>query len=939
MEFRILGPVEVWVAGRQIDAGPPRQRGVLVALAVDAGRPVAMDTVVDRVWGDAQNERMRHTLHVYVGRIRRTLEQAGTGVRLLHRSGGYVLDVDPDRVDAHRFRHLVERARDTRVADPQRVALLREALDLWRGTPLADVPGEWAARVREGWQQQRVDVVLGWTQGELRLGRPEVVIAALTEMISEYPLVESRVAVQMRALHAAGRGAEALETYARTRQRLADQLGADPGAELRGLHQALLRGELDPPPAAQRPVPPPEPEPEPEPESGPTGVPAQLPLDVYGFTGRRSEQARLDAILASAGEQPTAVTIVALSGTAGVGKTALAVHWAHRVRGRFPDGQLYVNLRGFDPAGSAMAPAEAVRGLLDALQAPPQRIPGNLSAQVGLYRSMLVGRRMLILLDNARDADQVRPLLPGAPGCLVLVTSRNQLPGLVAAEGAHPVPLGLLPAEDARQMLTRRMGAERVTAEPPAVDAIIDRCARLPLALAVVAARAATHPGFPLAAVAGELRDARSDLGVFTGSDLATDVRSVFSWSYRTLSTDAARLFRLLGLHPGPDLAAAAAASLAGRSRRQAAEALDELARAHLVSEHVPGRFTFHDLLRAYATELAHDCEAEDERRAAVQRLLDHYLHSAVNANRQLDPSREQLTVAEVTIGAVPEAFSDSEDAMEWFKAEHAVLLGAVRQADGDGFDVHVWQLAWALSTFFDRRGHWHDLIQTHQVALDAVRRRCDLAAEALIHRGLALSYSRLERYDEANAQCRLALDLYRQAGDQVGQAMAYQNLSWVFWRQEAYREALEHARKALPLFRAGNSTVGQATALNAIGWFHTVLGDHEEALASCRDALVLYAKIGNRDGEANTLDSMGYANHQLGNYAEAVGWYHQAADVFRDLGERFGEAQTLGHLGDTQLAMGDVEAARATWQRALATFEDLGHADAVQIREKLQRL
>jgi DNA-binding SARP family transcriptional activator len=947
MDFRILGPVEVWARGTRVEPGPPRQRGVLAALAVDAGRPVSMETVVDRVWGPAQSDRTRHTLHVYVGRIRKMLDDAGGEARLLLRSGGYVLDVDAERVDALRFRRLVDQARDPGLADAPRAEVLRQALDLWRGTPLADVPGEWAERVREGWEQRRTDVVVAWAQAELRLGRPAHVIGTVSELISENPLVEPMVAVYMRALATAGRGAEALETYARTQRLLADQLGADPGADLRGLHQSILRGELDgvspqAAPVSPAAVPPAPPAPPPVPAAR-GATPAQLPLDVYGFTGRASELAHLDALRAGTGEQPTAVVLAVLSGSAGVGKTALAVHWAHRVREHFPDGQLYVNLRGFDPTGAAVAPADAMRGLLDALGA--ERIPTSLEAQTGLYRSLLVGRRVLVVLDNARDAEQVRPLLPGTPGCFVLITSRSQLPGLVAAEGAHPLAVDLLPEEDARQLLTRRMGAARVASDPSAVDAIISGCARLPLALAVVAARAVTNPGFPLASLAGELRrelirgPVGTDLDAFAGGDLATDVRSVFSWSYRTLGSPAARLFRLLGLHAGPDLTVGGAASLIGWPVRATEEMLSELARAHLVAEYLPGRFTFHDLLRAYATELAHSYDEEDARHAAVRRMLDFYLHSAMNANWQLDPSREPVAPIAMSDGARHDIFATLEEAMAWFEAEHAALIAAVRQAEAAGLDAHVWQLAWAVSTYNDRLGHWVDQITIMRMALDATRRLDDRNATAIAHRGLALVYSRLARYDEADTHCKRALEIYRELDDKLGQALGYQNLCWVAGLQRRNREALGYAQRALPLFRELNHTLGHASTLNDMGWFHSMLGNYDEALVACREALALFEKLNLHSAQANTWDTVGFAYHKKGSYSDAIASYEYALELFHELGHRYGHAETLGHLGDTYAAMGSPDLARDVYQRSLATLEELNHADADQIRAKLNAL
>ena len=535
MEFRLLGEVQLRSGGRLLDVGTPRQQAVLAVLAVDAGRPVPTETLVDRVWSDAPPTEARNVLYSHMSRIRRLLKDLGVGVS--YRKAGYVLDVDPDTVDVHRFGRLVDSA--GRATDVDRAAILAEALGLWRGMPLAGITGEWADQVRNTWHRRRLDAAVRWAETEVTLSRPAPVIDRVPDLVAEYPLSEPLEAVLIRALHTAGRDAEALDRYAAVRQRLADELGTDPGPELRALHTTLLRGNQPPT------------------RDSPLATPAQLAPDVPGFVDREEHLRRLDGV---AGSDYRVVTV---SGTAGVGKTALVTHWAHQTTARFPDGQLYVNLRGFEPTGTPVTPPEAIRSMLDAFDVPAKRIPVGFDAQVGLYRSVLANRRVLVVLDNARDAEQVRPLLPGSAGSLVLVTSRNTLTGLVAA-GAQPISLDLFESKVARDLLAVRIGAKRVATESVAVDGIVDACARLPLALAVVAARAATHPGFTLTALARELSDARGSLDEFSSEDPATDPRAVFSWSYLQLSDPAARLFRLLGLHPGPDISTRAAASLAG---------------------------------------------------------------------------------------------------------------------------------------------------------------------------------------------------------------------------------------------------------------------------------------------------------------------------------------------------------------------------------------
>jgi tetratricopeptide (TPR) repeat protein/transcriptional regulator with XRE-family HTH domain len=664
-------------------------------------------------------------------------------------------------------------------------------------------------------------------------------------------------------------------------------------------------------------------------------VARQLPADVSGFVGRAGELARLDALLDRDGRVP-AVVISAIAGTAGVGKTALAVHWAHRIADRFGDGQLYVNLRGFDPDGPPMAAAEAVRRFLDALNVPPQRIPADPDAQAALYRTLLAGKKMLVVLDNARDPAQIRPLLPGAPGCLVVVTSRHQLTGLVAGDGAHPLTLDLLTPTEAHDLLTRRVGPARIAAEPGAVEQLITACARLPLALAIVAARAATQPQLSLAALASDLHDQQSRLDALATGEPNTDVRAVFSWSYHALTDPAARLSRLLGLHPGPDLATGAAASMAGVPVDEVRPLLAELARAHLVNEHSPGRFAFHDLLRAYAAEQSRAHDSDAHRRAAVRRLLDHYLHTAHRAAVLLNPQRERIVLAGAAPGVTPENPADSRHAMTWFTGEHAVLLAAVDQSAAAGFDRHAWQLAWTLSDYFERRGHWQDWVSTHRTAAAAAERTADRVGLAHAHRGVGRAYVRLGRHREARAHLDRALDILREIGDLAGQARTHHHLAISFEREGRHIDAVGHAERALDLYRATGDRCGQARTLNGIGWHYALLGDYRQALACCGQAIVKLQEIGDRHAEAATWDSLGYAHHHLGHHTKAIDCYQHALDLNRGLSDRYNEATTLTHLGDTHHTTGNPDAAHDAWQQALTILDDLDHPDADHVRAKL---
>jgi tetratricopeptide (TPR) repeat protein len=669
------------------------------------------------------------------------------------------------------------------------------------------------------------------------------------------------------------------------------------------------------------------------------GVPRQLPTALRHFCGRRRELAELDRLLDGA-LATEAVLVTAISGTAGIGKTTLAVYYAHHVADRFPDGQLYVNLRGFGANGAMMDPADAIRRFLDALDVPPERMPADLDAQAALYRSHLAGRRMLLVLDNARDSAQVLPLLPGTPGCLVLVTSRSQLTGLIAAVGAHPLTLDLLTGDEARQLLSRRLGTDRVDAEPAAVGEIIDRCARLPLALALMAARAAVRPAVALRLLTDELGDMQQRWRALTSDDdPASDVRTVLSWSYQALTPAAAQLFRLLGLHPGQDTDALAAASLAGLAADAARTLLAELTQASMLVEHVPGRFTFHDLLRDYATHLTRTVDPEEEHRAATGRVLDHYLHSAYTAAMLLSQPYDPLTLRPAQPGVTPERHTGQEQAMRWFTLEYRVLLAVIGHAATAGYETHAWQLTWTVSTFLDRQGHWHDFAAAGRYAVAAADRLADPAVQAWARRTLARAYTRLNRFDDADTQLRDALSLSDQSADQAGQADTHHYLTILYWRWNRLETALEHARQCLDLSRSVGHRGRLAGALNGVGWLQALIGDAQSALVSCEQALVMHTELGDLHGQAHTWDSLGFAHHQLGHHARAIACFRNTLTLVRQLGDRYQEADTLASLGSVHLATGHPHAAHDAWQRALIILDELDHPDAERVRAQLAGL
>jgi DNA-binding SARP family transcriptional activator len=913
LRLRLLGPLRVWNGTAWTPVRAAQQRVVLAVLAIEAGRVVATDRLIDEIWGDRPPRAAASVVRGYVLRLRQQLGGGRAGP-LVTGTAGYLLAAGPDEVDAYAFDGLVAAGRRALAAGDQEAAVQRlaEALALWHGPPLADVPAApaVAAQARR-WEEDRLTAIEDWLGAQLDLGRHHDILSDLYRLVDEHPLRERCWAYLMQALYRSGRRADALESFQRARRVLVAELGLEPGAPLRSLQQAILADDG------------------PGPEvSGPGGspaaaaVPAQLPPDLTSFAGRELPLKRLDEALLDGG-------VVCVVGTAGVGKTALAVHWAHLAAGRFPDGQLYVNLRGFDPAGAAMSPADAVRYLLDALQVPPERIPADLAARVGLYRSRLAGRRILVVLDNARDAGQVRPLLPGVPGCVTLVTSRDDLSGLVIAEAARLLPLDLMSSGEARQLLSNRLGGERVAAERAAVDEIIRRCERLPLALSIVAARAVARPAFALRVLAGEL----CGLDGFASGDPATDARTVFSWSYRALSPSAARLFRLLAVPGGPDIGAAAASGLAGTP---AGPLLVELTRANLVVEHAPGRYLLHDLIREYARELVRDLDTPQERRAALHRLLDHYLHTATAAFGRTEPHQEPLPLDPPLPGTFPEWFADNVAARAWFAAERDNVLAAARQAAATGHDRHAWQLAWALDDFLGREGHWPEQLAVQRAALAAGLRLDDRTAQAHANRGLGNAYGRMGRYEEAHRHYERAAQLFAAVGDPLGEARMHSRLGWLLEHLDRHRDARTHKQRALALYRAAGRPAGEARILNQLGWGYVATGEYRQAVRYCRRAIALARACGDPAGEAMALDSLGYAYHHLDRYDDAAAGFTRALALHRQVGDRYQQAETLVHLGETLAATGRTEEARGAWRQALTLLDDLAHPDAAAVAARL---
>ncbi|MFH9864354.1 BTAD domain-containing putative transcriptional regulator [Streptomyces sp. NPDC017202] len=670
--------------------------------------------------------------------------------------------------------------------------------------------------------------------------------------------------------------------------------------------------------------------------------PMQLPGDLTVFAGRTTESAWLSAVSGAPGRPgPAGAPVVVIGGAPGVGKTTFAVHHAHRIASFFPDGQLFVNLCGFHPHAPAVEPGDALHGFLTALGVPAQRIPEGTAERGTLFRSLLAGRRVLLVLDNARDEQQVRPLLPAGTGCLTLVTSRNQLAGLIATDGAKPLTLPLPSPAEAHRTLERRLGAQRLAAEPAAAADIVRLCGRLPLALAVVAARAELDPAFPLHAIADDLRDAHGGLDAFTGFDTATDVRAVFSWSYRSLEEPAARLFRLLALHPGPHITAPAAAGLAGLPLPQTRRLLDRLTRSCLVEQPRPGRFTLHDLLRVYAGELTHTHDDAGERRAATLRVLDQYLFTAHGGNLLLkQASSPELDLGSPRAGVVPETFADVEQANRWFTAEHRVLAALLHTAVSQELDHHVTGLAWSLMEYLNRQEYWPEAITALTPALDVARRRGDRLEEGRCLRHIGSIHGYLGHREQALDHLRRATTIFEELDAVADQARAHYGTACALYLFGRIPEAVAFSERGLALSRAAGDELWTAECLNELAWFHSNLGHLEKSLVYSEEALAMFEGLDAPWQRAQSWDCLGYALRQLGRYEESVATYRRAMKAFGELGDHRNAVGVLMRLGDTRLAMGDREAARAHWVRALADAEQRALSpSAQQVRDRLAAL
>jgi DNA-binding SARP family transcriptional activator/tetratricopeptide (TPR) repeat protein len=945
VHFSVLGPVRGWRGPAELGLGPNQQRAILGLLLVKANQLVTIDDLMELLWGEDPPGSAVNVIHKYIGVIRRLLEPdlvARSNGRWLARQGGaYRLAADEPMSDLISFRRMVADAGSAHAGGRPAAALdlLLEALALGRGAcgEGLDLHGrnrDYFAAV----DQEFVAAVARAADAALACAQPSRVLPLLRRAALGEPLNESLQARLILTLAATGQQAPALSHYRRVRAQLSDELGVDPGTELRAAQVKVLRQEFPAVPAGPPPDPPPDPPPVPPgaPARAPFPLvpPAQLPADLPTFSGRGPELSQASKMLSPDGEFPM-VAICAIDGMAGIGKTTFAIHWAHHVAKHFEDGQLYLNLRGFDSSAAAMAPAEALRTLLYSLGIPAGHIPSDLDARAGLYRSVLARKRVLIVLDNARDVEQIRPLLPAGPGCLVIATSRNPLAGLAMAEGARLLTLNLPSALTAIETLERRLGADRVAAEPEAVQEIIELCGRLPLALAIVAARAAVHPGFTLASIAADLRRTQGRLDAFGTVGVAADARTVFSWSYHHLSPQACRLFRLLSLQPATDITAAAAASLLGVPPEEVSGLAAELTSTALITEHQPGRYCFHDLIRAYATELSERIDTETDRHRALARLLHHYLYSSYAAQVKLKPYREPITPGPLPPGATPEQFSDHESAMSWFTAERQVLNASVALAARSDFGFPAWQLALTMQQLYQWRGFFHDWKHSMETALHAAERDGDLPGQGHVLTSLAEANFHLGRPAETVRCLERAQAIYTDLGYTTEHAYLHTSFGEIFAHQGEPQRALEQHEKALELYREAGHRRGEARAIADIGAAQSGLGDYEEAVPRLEWGIALAQQISTRHQEGKVRTDLGIVRSKLGQQDEAVEQFKQALILIRGVGDRPMEAETLLALGDALAAQGRHDAACDAWHRAALIFSAflLPHNDKVQSR------
>jgi len=985
VRFRLLGPLEVRSGQDWSGITAAKQRALLAALLLNPGQVLPTDRLIAEIWGTEPPAKATNLVSIYILKLRKLIGDRD-GKVLVTRSPGYQVRLAPDDLDAVLFAALMaEGSAALASGAPQRAsALLGEALALWRGRPLADVPlSPLVDAEADRLEESRIAAEGLRIEAELACGRPAAVVAGLRRMIADHPLHEDLWALLMRALNAAGRQAEALETYDEARKVIAAELGVDPGAELKKLYQQILEADAHPTPQAVRAdhLPPAGagaarggPAGAGPAGAGPAGagpvkagtagagmaragaapkaastagpaaalpvVPSQLPADIPDFTGREGHVKQLCDLLpdVAAGDESGAVVVSLVAGAGGLGKTTLAVHAAHRLRARFPDGQLYVGLHG---AGDRpAAPADVLGRFLRELGVDTQTIPVTEDERAALYRTRLAGRRMLIVLDDARDAAQVRPLLPGSASCGVIVTSRNRLPDL---GGSRLVDLDVLDADEARALLVRIVGAGRLEAEPEATAQVLAACAGLPLAIRIAGARLAVRAGWTIQTLARRLADERRRIDEFTVGDLA--VRACFEVSFASLppvgrgGVDPARAFRLLGLWRGPFIALPAAAALLGEPADDVADALEVLVDANLLQSPAADRYRFHDLLRVYAAERAAKQESQQERDAAVRRLVTWYLHTAAAAVHVVESHRDQVALDPPPPGCHPLSFDTAGAAFAWCDTERGNLVASTRQAGEAGLDDIAWKLAVAAGGFLYRWSYWTDSIACHRIGLASARRLGDRKGEAWVLNNLGMVFGD-QRLDNAIGYLQDALAIRREIGDRRGEAQTANNLAYSYQLRGRTDEAVGLLLQALDLQRQVRHRYGESVTLSNLGEAYLDLGDVDEAMGYLREALSIAREIGAQPIEGYVLTNLGQAHLNRGRVDEAVRCLRQAVSIHHTAGDRYGEAHDLNHLGQAERSAGRPAVAAEAWSRAQAIFRELGDDErAAEVQRDLDSL
>jgi DNA-binding SARP family transcriptional activator/tetratricopeptide (TPR) repeat protein len=903
MHLRLLGPVHAVRGGERIDLGPAKQRLVLAALVGEGGRVVPAQRLIDRVWGATAPAGAPSSLYSYIARLRRVLSDS---VAVEHVGGGYRIAASPDAVDLWQWEQRRERAR--LAEEPDRSRLLDEALALWNGPPLSDLDSAWADELRSRLERQREAMLTEWAELRLAAGDASVVARRLAQPVDDHPLAEGLVAAELRALRLAGRSAEALERYAQVRDRTIDELGVEPGPLLQAIYLELLRSDDIA---------------EPERGAGQSRavVPAQLPAAVAEFTGRTETLRMLDKLMA--GDEPPAVAITVIAGTAGVGKTALAVHWAHRIADRFPDGQLWIDLDGYS-ANPPVDPGRALESMLRGLGAPSESIPADNEARAAMYRTRLAGRRVLVLLDNANGPDQVRPLIPGDPGCLMVITSRDALDGLIAVDGAKRIDLGVLGESEALDLLTLLVGTERITHEAAEARQLVAMCGRLPLALRIAAANVGHQP------IADYLRALRADrLGELAlDGDSQASVRVHFDHSYERLNKTDQRTFRLLGLVPGPNIDAHAVAALSGCGLADASRTMRRLANASLLQRAPGNRYTVHDLLRAYARQRAESDDDPGARDAALRGLYAWYVSISAHAVLRVFPDWPPAYDVPPPRDPVP-ALADHDAALAWLESERMNLVASIADAALRQWHSDTCELASTLWRYFLARGYTHEWKETHHRALDAARAMSDVRFEAEILHCLAAAYETCGQHPEAEGMAREALRLRREAHDRPGEARTLNGLGIITSRKGDFVRAQSYFEQGLDVTQAVGSPAAVADLFNNLGVLKTHLGHYADAVECLQRAQELFATAGSTRGFASALTNRGVVFGLLGRPAEGIASIEQSLEIHRSLGDRLPEALSLRDLGDVWRRVGRDDEATRCYKAGLRLAQEVGAIDA----------